>query len=47
MEKALIWWGTLTRQRQEFLADNHYWSTADKMSDESILFIYNEEHYGY
>lgn len=46
MEDALKWWNTLTYYRQDVLADKHYWSTPEKMSSESILFMYNIEFYG-
>ena len=47
MEDALKWWGNLTYYRQDLLADKHCWSTVEKMTSESILFIYNNEFYGY
>ena len=43
MEKALLWWEGLTPYRKKHLADYHCWSIPEGLSDESILFIYNQE----
>lgn len=43
MDEALQWWEKLTPYRKKHLANYHCWSTPDGLTNDSILFIYQQE----